>query len=114
MFNKMFDAEITKDMIPIADDFPSREEMIKKAKSVRQKQLNQRINKEFQAISKAINEAAENGETKAIVSVHGSVGTLFVEPLKEAGYEVFVLEKYTECAVLYTIEWIYDKRVGDN
>ena len=52
------------------------------------------------------------GKVGLVTLVDSEIGNLLVEPLKQAGYKVYT-EKLLDRNVRYNIEWIYDKKAGD-
>ena len=104
--------EITKDMIPIAEDFISRDKAVEKTKSALQKQFEKKMRKTVNDINVGIEEGIIKGKTGFVILVDNEIGNLLVEPLKQAGYKVYT-EKMIDQNIRYNIEWIYDKKVGD-
>lgn len=110
MENKII--KITKDMIPAASDFPSREDIVEQTKQVQINHFKNRIAREKEAVINMIHEAAASGNTRINIPVHQEIGELFVKPLTEAGYKVSTSPRLDH--INYTVEWIYTKKVGDN
>lgn len=104
--------EITKDMIPIAEDFISRDKAVEKTKFALQQQFNKKMLKTVNDINAGIEEGMIKGKTGLVTLVDSEIGDLLVEPLKQAGYKVYT-EKMLDQNIRYTIEWIYDKKVSD-
>lgn len=104
--------EITKDMIPIAKDFIPRDKAVEKTKFALQKQFEKKMLKTVNDINIGIEEGMIKGKAGLVTLVDNEIGDLLVEPLKQAGYKVYT-EKLLDQNIRYTIEWIYDKKVGD-
>ena len=77
-----------------------------------QKQFEQKMLKTVNDINKGIEEGMIEGKIGVVTLVDGEIGDLLVEPLKQAGYKVYT-EKLLDRNVRYNIEWIYDKKAGD-
>lgn len=104
--------EITKDMIPIAEDFISRNKAVEKTKSALQKQFEKKMRNTVNDINVGIEEGIIKGKTGLVILVDNEIGNLLVEPLKQAGYKVYT-EKMIDQNIRYNIEWIYDEKVSD-
>lgn len=105
--------EITKDMIPIAEDFFSRDEAIEKMKFAQQERFNKKILKTVNDINQLIKEGASKGKIGVKIIVDDEIGNLLIEPLSNAGYKVLTAPMPISGEVIYTINWIDDKKVGD-
>lgn len=104
--------EITKNMIPIAEDFISRNKAVEKTKSALQKQFEKKMRNTVNDINVGIEEGIIKGKTGLVILVDNEIGNLLVEPLKQAGYKVYT-EKMIDQNIRYNIEWIYDEKVSD-